>query len=40
MNGKARIDRIEPGSNAAFLHTGDNGNLFEVSAVVGEVTRC
>jgi 1-aminocyclopropane-1-carboxylate deaminase/D-cysteine desulfhydrase-like pyridoxal-dependent ACC family enzyme len=34
----ARTGRIEPGSNVAFLHTGDTGNLFEASAVVGEVT--
>ena len=34
----ARSGRIQPGSNVAFLHTGDTGNLFELSGVVGEVT--
>jgi L-cysteate sulfo-lyase len=33
-----RSGRIEPGSNIAFLHTGDTGNLFETSGVVGNVT--
>ncbi|WBQ07931.1 1-aminocyclopropane-1-carboxylate deaminase/D-cysteine desulfhydrase [Kribbella sp. CA-293567] len=33
-----RTGRIEPGSNIAFLHTGDTGNLFEIPAVVGDVT--
>jgi 1-aminocyclopropane-1-carboxylate deaminase/D-cysteine desulfhydrase-like pyridoxal-dependent ACC family enzyme len=36
----ARTGRIESGSNVAFLHTGDTGNLFETSGVVGNVTRC
>jgi L-cysteate sulfo-lyase len=35
----ARTGRIKPGSNVAFLHTGDTGNLFEASGVVGDVTR-
>jgi L-cysteate sulfo-lyase len=29
--------RIEPGSNVAFVHTGDAGNLFEISQVVGTI---
>lgn len=33
----ARSGRIEPGSNVAFLHTGDVGNLFEVKGVVGDL---
>lgn len=33
-----RTGRIEPGSNVAFLHTGDTGNLFETSGVVGNVS--
>ncbi|AEM83991.1 hypothetical protein [Streptomyces violaceusniger] len=28
---------VEPGSNVAFLHTGDTGNLFEIPEVVGNV---
>jgi L-cysteate sulfo-lyase len=40
MLDQARTGRIEPGSNVAFLHTGDTGNLFESSGVVGEVARC
>jgi 1-aminocyclopropane-1-carboxylate deaminase/D-cysteine desulfhydrase-like pyridoxal-dependent ACC family enzyme len=32
-----RSGRVEPGSNVAFLHTGDLGNLFEIPQVVGEV---
>jgi 1-aminocyclopropane-1-carboxylate deaminase/D-cysteine desulfhydrase-like pyridoxal-dependent ACC family enzyme len=32
----ARTGRMEPGSNVAFLHTGDTGNLFEISKVVGD----
>lgn len=32
--------RIEPGSNVAFVHTGDTANLFEVPEVVGEVIHC
>jgi L-cysteate sulfo-lyase len=32
-----RTGRIERGSNIAFLHTGDTGNLFETSGVVGNV---
>jgi 1-aminocyclopropane-1-carboxylate deaminase/D-cysteine desulfhydrase-like pyridoxal-dependent ACC family enzyme len=32
-----RSGRIGSGSNVAFLHTGDTGNLFEIAAVVGEV---
>lgn len=34
-----RTGRIEKGSNVAFLHTGDTGNLFEVAGVVGDVTH-
>lgn len=30
--------KIPAGANVAFLHTGDTGNLFEVSSVVGAVT--
>lgn len=33
-----RRGRIERGSNIAFLHTGDTGNLFETSGVVGNLT--
>jgi hypothetical protein len=33
----ARTGTIEPGSNVAFLHTGDTGNLFEISQVVGDI---
>ncbi len=32
-----RSGRVEPGSNVAFLHTGDTGNLFEIPEVVGNV---
>jgi L-cysteate sulfo-lyase len=32
-----RSGRIERGSNIAFLHTGDTGNLFETSGVVGNI---
>ncbi|MBK4348989.1 1-aminocyclopropane-1-carboxylate deaminase/D-cysteine desulfhydrase [Lacisediminihabitans changchengi] len=31
----ARTGRIPAGSNVAFLHTGDTGNLFEIPEVVG-----
>lgn len=34
-----RTGRVELGSNIAFLHTGDTGNLFESSEVVGAITR-
>ena len=34
-----RTGRVQPGSNIAFLHTGDVGNLFEIPAVVGNVAR-
>jgi L-cysteate sulfo-lyase len=34
----ARTDRIAPGSNVAFLHTGDTGNLFEIAQVAGDIT--
>jgi L-cysteate sulfo-lyase len=34
-----RTRRIERGSNIAFLHTGDTGNLFESSEVVGSLTH-
>jgi L-cysteate sulfo-lyase len=34
----ARTGRIQPGSNVAFLHTGDTGNLFEIPRVVGDIT--
>jgi L-cysteate sulfo-lyase len=30
-----RSGKVEPGSNVAFLHTGDTANLFEVTGVVG-----
>lgn len=33
----ARTGRIPAGSNVAFLHTGDTGNLFEIPEVVGQV---
>lgn len=32
-----RSGRVAPGSNVAFLHTGDTGNLFEIPEVVGNV---
>ena len=35
----ARTGRIPPGSNVAFLHTGDTGNLFEITQVTGDITR-
>lgn len=34
----ARSGRIPAGSNVAFLHTGDTGNLFEIPEVVGNIT--
>lgn len=34
----ARSGRIPAGSNVAFLHTGDIGNLFEIPQVVGHIT--
>ena len=34
----ARTGAIPPGSNVAFIHTGDTGNLFEVTHVVGDIT--
>jgi 1-aminocyclopropane-1-carboxylate deaminase/D-cysteine desulfhydrase-like pyridoxal-dependent ACC family enzyme len=34
----ARSGRIPAGSNVAFLHTGDTGNLFEIPQVVGHIT--
>ncbi|HUN35952.1 MAG TPA: pyridoxal-phosphate dependent enzyme [Trebonia sp.] len=33
----ARTGRIPAGSNVAFLHTGDTGNLFEIPQVTGEL---
>jgi len=36
----ARTGRIPAGSNIAFLHTGDTGNLFEIPEVVGHITKC
>ncbi|MGP4084242.1 1-aminocyclopropane-1-carboxylate deaminase/D-cysteine desulfhydrase [Streptomyces sp. KR55] len=33
----ARSGRIPAGSNVAFLHTGDTGNLFEIPQVVGHI---
>jgi D-cysteine desulfhydrase/L-cysteate sulfo-lyase len=33
----ARTGRIPAGSNVAFLHTGDTGNLFEIPEVVGSI---
>jgi D-cysteine desulfhydrase/L-cysteate sulfo-lyase len=35
----ARSGRIPAGSNVAFLHTGDTGNLFEIPEVVGHITK-
>lgn len=32
-----RSGKVGPGSNVAFLHTGDTGNLFEIPQVVGNV---
>ncbi|API73316.1 pyridoxal-phosphate dependent enzyme [Ralstonia solanacearum] len=32
-----RSGKLAPGSNVAFLHTGDTANLFEVPGVVGEL---
>jgi L-cysteate sulfo-lyase len=37
MLDQVRTGRVEPGSNIAFLHTGDVGNLFEIPEVVGKV---
>jgi 1-aminocyclopropane-1-carboxylate deaminase/D-cysteine desulfhydrase-like pyridoxal-dependent ACC family enzyme len=34
-----REGRVPAGSNIAFLHTGDTGNLFEDPRIVGEVTE-
>jgi 1-aminocyclopropane-1-carboxylate deaminase/D-cysteine desulfhydrase-like pyridoxal-dependent ACC family enzyme len=34
----ARTGHIPPGSNVAFLHTGDTGNLFEIAKVAGDLT--
>ena len=34
-----RAGRVQPGSNVAFLHTGDTGNLFEIPQVVGNVAE-
>jgi hypothetical protein len=34
----ARTGRIPAGSNVAFLHTGDTGNLFEIAQVAGDLT--
>jgi len=34
----ARAGRIPAGSNVAFLHTGDTGNLFEIPEVVGHIS--
>ncbi|WP_375424976.1 1-aminocyclopropane-1-carboxylate deaminase/D-cysteine desulfhydrase [uncultured Friedmanniella sp.] len=33
----ARSGRLPAGSNVAFLHTGDTGNLFEIPEVVGAI---
>ncbi|MEV6898501.1 pyridoxal-phosphate dependent enzyme [Amycolatopsis sp. NPDC051372] len=35
----ARTGRIPAGSNVAFLHTGDTGNLFEIPQVVGHIAE-
>ncbi|MEZ0109714.1 1-aminocyclopropane-1-carboxylate deaminase/D-cysteine desulfhydrase-like pyridoxal-dependent ACC family enzyme [Catenulispora sp. EB89] len=35
----ARSGRIPAGSNVAFLHTGDTGNLFEIPQVVGPIAE-
>lgn len=35
----ARTGRIPAGSNVAFLHTGDTGNLFEIPEVVGTIAE-
>ena len=35
-----RSGRVAPGSNVAFLHTGDTANLFEIPEVVGQVALC
>lgn len=32
-----RTGRIAPGSNVAFVHTGNPGNLFEIPQVVGGI---
>lgn len=34
-----RAGRVQPGSNIAFLCTGDTGNLFEIPQVVGNVAE-
>jgi 1-aminocyclopropane-1-carboxylate deaminase/D-cysteine desulfhydrase-like pyridoxal-dependent ACC family enzyme len=34
----ARTGRTPAGSNVAFVHTGDTGNLFEIPEVVGRIT--
>jgi L-cysteate sulfo-lyase len=34
-----RTGRVQSGSNVAFLHTGDTGNLFEIPQVVGNVAE-
>ncbi len=34
----ARTGQIPPGSNVAFVHTGDTGNLFEIARVAGDIT--
>jgi 1-aminocyclopropane-1-carboxylate deaminase/D-cysteine desulfhydrase-like pyridoxal-dependent ACC family enzyme len=39
MLDQVRAGRVQPGSNIAFLHTGDVGNLFEIPEVVGNVAR-
>jgi 1-aminocyclopropane-1-carboxylate deaminase/D-cysteine desulfhydrase-like pyridoxal-dependent ACC family enzyme len=35
----ARSGRVPTGSNVAFLHTGDTGNLFEIPEVVGTIAQ-
>lgn len=35
----ARTGRIPAGSNVAFVHTGDTGNLFEIPTVVGPIAN-
>jgi L-cysteate sulfo-lyase len=39
MLDQVRAGRVQPGSNIAFLPTGDVGNLFEIPEVVGNVAR-
>ena len=34
-----RAGRVQPGSNIAFLYTGDTGNLVEIPQVVGNVAE-